>query len=163
MQRLELDFCRTRRSSWAGRLLLAVALVISMDMGLSYQETRKAVSEYQARIGKTQPRTAPRNVSAEEVALARETVQRLAMPWPKLFGALESAATDQVALLAIEPDPRAGTVTISGDSKDYLAALTYVLNLSRADELSNVQLVRHEQKQNAVAFAVSAAWGEPKR
>jgi hypothetical protein len=33
-----------------------------------------------------------------------------------------------------------------------------VLNLGRAEELSSVQLLRHEQKQNAVAFAVSAAW-----
>jgi len=56
-------------------------------------------------------------------------------------------------------------VTITGDSKDYLAALTYVLNLRRAEGLANVELVRHEQKaedpQRPVAFSISASWGTP--
>jgi len=93
-------------------------------------------------------------------------VQRLSLPWDGLFSALESAASDQVALLAIEPDPRSGTVVISGTSKDYLAALTYVLNLRRDEKLGRVQLVRHEVKQNEpqrpVAFAVSASWVQGK-
>ena len=103
---------------------------------------------------------------AEELAAVRETVERLGMPWSRLFGALESAASDQVALLGIEPDPKAGTVVISGDSKDYLAALSYVLNLSHAQALERVQLVRHEVKkddpQAPVRFAVSAAWAGAK-
>ena len=69
-----------------------------------------------------------------------------------------------MALLAIEPDTKSGTVKISGDSKDYLAALTYVLNLSRSDALSKVELVRHEVKQNdpqkPVSFSIQAAWNE---
>ncbi|HZM37281.1 MAG TPA: PilN domain-containing protein, partial [Burkholderiales bacterium] len=79
-----------------------------------------------------------------------------------LFGALESAASPQVALLAIEPDPRTGTVRISGEGKDYLAALTYVLNLRQSESLGNVELVRHEHSgagARPVAFSVSATWG----
>ena len=110
-----------------------------------------------------QPRLGARKVPAEEVAAAREAVERLSMPWAKLFGALEQAASPQVALLSIEPDPRTGVVTITGEGKDYLAALTYVLNLRRAESLSNVQLVRHEQgaddPRKPVAFSVSASWG----
>jgi hypothetical protein len=53
-------------------------------------------------------------------------------------------------------------VTITGDSKDYLAALTYVLNLRRAEGLADVQLVRHEQKSDdprrPMSFAISASW-----
>jgi len=75
-------------------------------------------------------------------------VQRLSLPWDELFIALESAASDRVALAAIEPDTKKGTVTISGDGKDYLAALSYVLNLSKTEGLEHVQLVRHEQKAN---------------
>ena len=88
----------------------------------------------------------------------RETVQRLSLPWGELFSALESAASDKVALAGIEPDAKTGTVTITGDGKDYLAALSYVLNLSRTEGLERVQLVRHEQKNEGVSFAVSAAW-----
>jgi hypothetical protein len=51
---------------------------------------------------------------------------------------------------------------ITGDGKDYLAALSYVANLSQTEGLERVQLVRHEQKGNqpngAVSFSVSAAW-----
>ena len=42
-------------------------------------------------------------------------------------------------------------------------ALTYVLNLSRSESLSKVQLSRHEMKQDqtrSVGFSVSAQWGE---
>ena len=57
-------------------------------------------------------------------------------------------------------------MVISGDSKDYLAALSYVLNLSRSEALDRVQLVRHELKkddpQAPVRFAASAAWAGAK-
>ena len=168
MQRLDLDFRRpSSRSRWAGRILLVVALAVAGDATYSYFSVRRVIAEREVLVAKAQPKKPARPASAEEVALARETVQRLTLPWPTLFGALESAASDQVALLAIEPDARSGKVMISGDSKDYLAALSYVLNLSRSQALSAVELVRHEVKQNdpqrPVAFSVSAAWKEVKR
>ena len=170
MQRIDLDFAaRGRRSPWAGAVLFAVALAVAGDAAWSYVHARRQLAQAEMLLARSHPRHAARAVaaSAEELAAARDTVQRLALPWPGLFGALESAASDDVALLAIEPDPRAGKVTLSGDSKDYLAALTYVLNLSRSDALSSVELVRHEVKQNdprhPVAFSVSAAWKEAKQ
>lgn len=169
MSKLRIDFVgRGRASPWPGRMLLALALAFSLDVAISYQGARSSLRLNEARIATAQARGgAPAvAVSPEEVAAVRETVERLAMPWDKLFGALEATASDQVALLGIEPDPKAGTVVISGDSKDYLAALTYVLNLSRAEALTRVQLLRHEAKNNdpqaAVSFAVSAAWSKGK-
>jgi hypothetical protein len=168
MQRIELDFIRRGpRSRWAGRVLLAVAAGMALDMAVSYVQLERAMKANEAIVARAQPRKHAPAPSAEEAALARDTVQRLGLPWGKLFAALEAAGSDQVALLAIEPDTKSGTVKISGDSKDYLAALTYVLNLSQADTLSHVQLVRHEVKQNdpqhPVAFSISAAWNEVKR
>jgi Tfp pilus assembly protein PilN len=161
MVRLDIDFVRSRRrAAWAGRLLFAIAVAVAADAGWTYLRLREALSADQGRLTAVQPR-ATRKVGPEELAAARETVQRLTLPWTQLFGALESAASPQVALLSIEPDPRSGKVTISGDSKDYLAALTYVLNLRRSDGLANVQLVRHEQKAGDVSFSVSASWGSP--
>jgi hypothetical protein len=168
MQHIELDFIRRApRSRWAGRVLLAVALGIAGDMAFTYTQLDTAVKANEAVVARAHPHKPVRSVSTEEVALARDTVDRLGLPWSKLFSALEGAASDRVALLAIEPDTKTGTVKITGDSKDYLAALTYVLNLSQSDALSNVQLVRHEVKQNdpqhPVAFSISAAWNEVKR
>jgi Tfp pilus assembly protein PilN len=163
MERLELNFSATRRGSpWIGRVLLALAACVALDAGLSYHAAKKTLGENQARLAKRTTGPSAPKTTPQEVAAVRETVQRLSLPWDELFMALESAASDKVALAAIEPDPKAGTVTISGDGKDYLAALSYVLNLSRTEGLERVQLVRHEQKNEgsgAVSFAVSAAWG----
>jgi Tfp pilus assembly protein PilN len=163
LARLDLDFVARRRvSPWVGRVLFAAAATVCADMGLQFYDLQAINSKHKVEFAKVAPRGSrpARPASAEEIAAARETVQRLSLPWTKLFVAIESAASDQVALTAIEPDPRAGTVKITGDSKDYLATLTYVLNLSRADGLSSVQLVRHETKQNerSVGFTISASW-----
>ena len=159
LHKLELDFVRRAPGNpWAGRLLLAVAFAFSADVGLSYVKLGRQVAEAEARIALRGDERRYARISPEEVAAARESVDRLTLPWNNLFGALEAAASDQVALLAIEPDAKAGTVMITGDSKNYLAALTYVLNLSHSDALSSVQLVRHEAKGDAVGFAVSATW-----
>jgi hypothetical protein len=163
MQRLELDFVRGRRGApWLGRVLLAVAALACVDAGLAYRDLRDAVKQKEIRLAKRNPAGPAAKVSAQEVAAVRETVQRLALPWDELFAALESAASDKVALAAIEPDSAKGTVTISGDGKDYLAALSYVSNLGRTEGLERVELVRHERKaadpSAPVTFAVSAAW-----
>jgi len=161
LRALSIDFGpRTRSSPWAARVLFAVAAAVALDGGLAYHDARKAIGANQAALARL-PAGAPPSASKEEVALARDTVARLTMPWDSLFGAIETAASDQVALLAVEPDPKAGKVTISGEGKDYLAALTYVLNLSRSDALSGVQLVRHEVKPDGpVAFSIAAIWRE---
>lgn len=164
LHRLSIDFSARRRTSpWAARVLMVVTAAVALDAGLAYRDAKQVIERNQEELAKAPPVPAQR-ASKEEVELARDTVERLATPWAGLFGALESAANEQVALLAVEPDAKAGKVLISGEGKDYLAALTYVLNLSRSEALSGVQLVRHEMKpedpQKPVAFAVSATWKE---
>ena len=95
------------------RGLLALVLL------LAHQLARKSEKALAAMGNRSRP--AARRAAPEEIAAARETMQRLSTPWDKLFGALETAAIDDVALLGIEPDPKAGTVTITGDGKDYLS------------------------------------------
>ncbi len=162
MKRIDLDFVARRRSPWAGRVLLALAVAFSADVALSYRQAQSALEATAALASRSEARVPQRRASAEEVAQVRDTLARLSLPWDKLFGALESAASERVALLAVEPDSKTGTVVISGDSKDYLAALSYVLELSHNDSLSKVQLVRHELKasdpQRPVAFTVTARW-----
>jgi hypothetical protein len=164
---LHIDFRRPAASwPWAGPVLFAVALAFAADVGVSYVKTLRAYRDKQTTLARMDPRRMKvgRSASPEEIALARETVQRLSTPWTRLFAALESASTENVTLLSIEPDPKGRTVLISGDSKDYLAALSYVLSLSRVDTLDHVQLVRHEVKKDEphkpVGFTVSAAWRE---
>ena len=149
-RKLEIDFRRGARGTpWAGRVLLLAAAAVALDTGLAYRDARQLIDANKAALARAQPGAPAPRASKEEVALARETVDRLAMPWNGLFGALEAAAGELVALLGVEPDPKAGKVTITGESKDYLAALTYVLNLSRSEALSHVELLRNDGKQTA--------------
>jgi type IV pilus assembly PilN-like protein len=169
---LDLDFRRTRPPSpWAGWVLLAVAALFVLDLGYSYYAARASLADTETRLGRQTRATggparaaaSRRTATPEEIALARETVQRLSIPRDDLFGALESAATDRVSLTAIEPDVKAGTVVISGEGKDFAAVLDYVARLQRSQALQRPHLVKHEFRPNdpnrPVAFAVSAFWG----
>lgn len=163
MQKLNLNFsAKDHGSPWLGRLVLAAGAAVCLDAGLSYKSLHDALKQNEARFATPAPAGPALKVSAQEVAAVRETVQRLGLPWDELFAALESASTQGVVLASIEPDVGKGTVTISGDGKDYLAALSYVSNLSRTQGLERVVLVRHERKNpdpnGPVSFAVSAAW-----
>jgi hypothetical protein len=173
MRRLDLDFCRIRPASpWAGWVLIVIAAAFIAELGVSYLGAREALVQKQQRLAQLGRPTefakrtgaGSQRVSAEEIAFAAETIRRLATPWDTLFTALESAASDDVALLAIDPDPASGTVVISGESRNYLTALSYVLDLRRAKTLSRVQLLKHELRQNdprrPVAFSISASWRE---
>lgn len=182
LARLDLDFRFARSASWTGALLLAMALGFAADLGYSYLQAGEASAQKEARLAQlsrssdsaTRLHAAPRNASPEEVKAARESLRQLSMPWSRLFQALESAGgqhAHQIALLAIEPDPESGSVRISGEGKDYLAVLNYVLELRRAGTLGDVALVHHEVNEAAareangsrrVAFSISASWGEAK-
>lgn len=165
MQKLHLDFRAEKRASpWTGWVLLGIAGFVAVDTGVSYYAAQAAARQAETMLAQRLPHApaAAAKATPAELAAARESVQRLSLPWDQLFIALESAASENVMLSAIEPDARTGTVTIQGDGKDYLAALTYVLNLSRTEGMERVQLLRHEQKsadpKGPVTFAVSAAW-----
>lgn len=173
MHRLDLDFRRTRPASpWARWMLLALALAFMADLAVSYYGVRQAIAQNQERLvrlgrsmdGANRGALTSRAPSAEEIRLARDTIQRLATPWDDLFGALEATASSKVALLAIEPDPKSGTVLISGEATDYPAALDYVAQLGRAPILERAHLIRHERQQDGpqqpVTFSVSAAWSK---
>lgn len=167
LQQLNLDFVRASKAPrWIAPTLVALAIGLAADVGVSFVQIHREVKERETTLARRDPRSykPARKVSPEEIADAKETLQRLATPWDELFEALESASGEQVALLGIQPDPKAGTVVISGDSRDYLAALTYVMNLGRTGALGDVQLVRHEMRRDqgrVVGFSVSARWTEP--
>lgn len=175
MQNLDLDFRRRRPAVPGARwAILALALAFTAHLGVSYHGVRKAIAQNDERLaearrsmdGATRAARASPAPSPDEIRLARDTIQRLAMPWNNLFRALESTASDKVALLAIEPEPNSGTVLISGEAADYRAVLDYVSQLGRAEHLHRAHLVRHEREQDVpqqpVAFSIAASWSKPK-
>ena len=169
MRALDLDHLNERsRAPWVRHALAAATIAFGVDQALHFQSTRDAVYALEVKLASERTGPAPRlplrQVSAEEIALARDTVGRLTTPCDRLFHALESAHSEQVALLSIEPDAETRTVTINGEARDYLAALTYLAGLSGQPALRRVHLVRHEVQRPAsprpLAFTISAAWKE---
>jgi len=165
---LELDHLRkTPRPGRASWILLAVAVAFAGDVARAYLSVRSDIAARTARLAGLpdlrSAREAPgASLSPEEFTAAQDTILRLATPWDNVFRALESARSDDVALLSIEPDAGSGSLSISGEARSYPAALTYVAWLSAAKTLKNVRLARHEVLKNsprgAVAFTVSADW-----
>jgi len=170
-RRLELDFKKTApRPGWASWTLLAIAIAFCLDLGWTWYTLKNEIARKEARtaLRGTDPRNAQALLVAArapregELEAARDTLRRLSVPWNALFGALEAAQSDRAWLLSIEPDPQSGTVTLTGEARDYLAALSYLANLERQRTLSRVHLVRHEVRQGdpqrPLAFVISAAW-----
>lgn len=146
---------------------MAAALAFAADLAWTWRALDRKLTRLQA-VASAMPvsvaRTPMREPADGELAFARDTLRRLSTPWDRLFGALQAAQGERVALLAIEPDAEAGTVAISAEARDYYAALTYVANLAEQKSLTRVHLARHELARAGarfpVAFTVSAAWRE---
>ncbi len=172
MHQLDLDYLRPGlRFRRARYVLAAAAVAFALDTGWEYSALRKDIALKEDRLAQTSSvtREAPRAgslrpINSEEYAFARDTVGRLSTPWDRLFQALEAAKTDRVALLAIEPSTDQRTVMISGEAKDYLAALSYMASLADQEALRRVHIVRHEPQRGAgqrpLNFTISAAWKE---
>jgi Fimbrial assembly protein (PilN) len=172
MRRLELDFQRLPRPSRIVQaVLLAIALAFAADVGRSYLQARKDVESlrerltHAARPESERPliKVVAQPVTEQELDLARETIRRLSTPWEALFKSLEAARIERVTITSVEPDPVARTVSIEGEARDYLSALSYVANLRQQRALKRVLLVHHEtggqSAQRPLRFVISASWG----
>lgn len=173
MRKLQLDYIqRPMQVSAAAWLLALIAVAFAADVMHAYYTLRQKVAQDSATLARVAPQRSGlrpgttagggKNESLEE---ARDTLLRLTTPWGQLFSALETAQSDRVALLAVEPDVKAGSVVLAAEARDYLAALAYVATLAEQRRLKNVLLIRHEIRGNdanrPVSFQVSATWRDP--
>lgn len=173
---IALDFARP--ASLAGRLapllLLAgaIALLIaglhhrSVSAGLRAQEGR--VAQMRELVRRTLPAldTAPSASpeTREQVRKANEVLARINVPWSELFGAIETAQEKDIALLAVQPDAQARSVTIVGQAQDMKDVLAYMRRLETGGRLREVLLTGHEIKvreaTQPIEFTLGARWVE---
>ena len=169
MRPLDLEFIPRKSALRADWLLLAVALIWIADLGISYHSVRQQIAQKEESLGK-QGRTrgardnesSTTSASAAELVIARETLQRLALPWENLFGALEQASSERIVLMNIQPEPRAGTAIVSGEASDFPSVLDYIAKLKNSGKLRKVHLVKHEMRstepQRPLSFSVLIEW-----
>jgi hypothetical protein len=166
---LDLAFGRARRRHgllpW---MLLGVSALIAADMGRVYVEQHTALESLAGRIQTTPGPVAratpavyaPRDLD-RELALARETLQRMALPWNGLFQALGACETEGVALLTLAPDAGGSAVQITAEARDVPSMLNYLSRMEERPEFAQAVLLRQDRKttgESAIVFVASATW-----
>jgi hypothetical protein len=179
LQAIRLDFMHPGgRATRFGPLLLLVGVVAAVS-ALSYQREvgreivlREArLAELRAMASRTLPALAEKESDTpemrSEVQKANAVLQQLNVPWGDLFTTVESAEGADVALLAVQPDPRSRNVVIGGVARTLPAVFAYMDRLEHTKHLRDVVLSSHEVKirepGQPIAFALSATWEESKR
>lgn len=174
MKRLDFEFLRHKAPPrWAAWLLLLVALAFAGDLARSYRTLQAEIQAKEVKLARLDEGADPHLVrvsakppSTEELAIAADTIRRLATPWNSLFRALEGARTKGVSLLSVAPDADAGNVIITGSARDYAATLSYVSALSDQPPLKRVRLLKYETSpadpRHPLSFTVSATWRRPR-
>lgn len=165
---MRLDFAATESgASWSGLLALVLGLAAAGLIVGDYQRLLASADRIEAELGRL---SAPRRSEpardarkqGEAVARSNEVAHELSRRWDRVFLALESAKAPDVALLAIEPDPRKGVLRVSAEAKGKNAMLDYVNRLQAAQSLQRVMLESHEVlsqvPEKPVRFVVTASW-----
>ena len=168
MKALNLDFARRRRPAPLAWLALAASLALATDAMLHRAALAEELERAERSALAMASDPAARRARTPDPALTRDTkraeqvMQRLALPWDELFRAVESAGTERVALLALQPDSRRRELNISGEAADFASMLAYVDRLGKSSALRGVHLVRHETRQDdpqhPILFTVAARW-----
>jgi len=93
---------------------------------------------------------------------AKKLASFLMIPWGDVFSALEAAALNDLALLAIEPDAKKRQLKITAEAKNKDIMFNYLEKLEASDELANVYLLKHEVvedvDQHPIRFVAVATW-----
>ncbi|WP_434514414.1 PilN domain-containing protein [Dechloromonas sp. ARDL1] len=167
----DLDFQPRRPGLLVFCLLLAGGL-LAADVVMEERERRERLDDLSGQVAQAKRRLEkrldaerwrrPENVfSPEETAALRQAYAAIGVEWERLFGTIDAAVSEDVALVAIRPSISGKSVQISGEARNLGAALAFVEALRR-EPLSQVVLVSHQLKQTdpqrPYVFEIAAAW-----
>ena len=153
---LALDFVATRRrTNWIGVIALVASIGIATAMVQRLSEISAERAALQARLelqagARATPANATRPAGDEAKGVERVTRQ-LSLPWPQMIESIESAASRQVALLQIQPEPERGTLRLTAEAGTPQAMLDYVRRLGESQALAGAHLVSHQVRREGGA------------
>jgi hypothetical protein len=170
MRAVHLDFLQSPSRGGNGVALLLLGVATAFAAFLFLNDLKREVELLESQAASLERRArglAPVDARIDqslqqEILRANEVIDQLALPWDRLFRAVEGAASDQVVLRGIAPDAKAGTVQISAETADPEAMFDYVKRLEQQNGLSQVYLLQHQRERRNMArpirFLVSASW-----
>lgn len=173
MQPLKLDYQR-KYSGLTVKTALLLLLCLGVVVGVTYvhlsensrlERLERAVQANQLtlqRLGRVTAPPSPRGIE-KTIENANAVWLSLNQPWPGLFQTLEATKTDDVALLAVEPDAVKKTIRIVAEVKKRDAMLEYIQRLGQQPLLKNVELVEdhinQQDNEKPLRFSLVAEWG----
>lgn len=169
--KLDLELNRSPKRPWVSWVILGIGVALATEMAISYDRLR---TELDARVVKsasagvkTKGQSTAKAMSDDptlqaEIARAVAAMDDLAKPWETLFEALETIDFERVALLSIQPDATARTLTLTAEAKAYPDLLTYIARLKDKRVFSAVVLTSHELREDdpyrPYVFTTRAQW-----
>lgn len=173
MAAVDLDYLSDRRINKAGILALAIGVVGLICTIWYYRELSLEITHHEMLVARLQERVngspaSPDTETRDAEQIARETRQAnaailaLSLPWKEFFHAFEASRTNDVAVLAIEPDAQKGVVRITAEANKLESMLNYVSILQKIPLFREVLILNHQieeqDPQKPVRFLLQAAW-----
>jgi Tfp pilus assembly protein PilN len=101
-------------------------------------------------------------VGVPQAAAVNAAVMQLNLPWRALRDAIAEATPKNVALLALEPDPRRRSMKITAEAKSSDDMIGYIERLKQQELFGAVALIRHEINEldpnKPIRFQIDAQW-----
>lgn len=171
MRRLEINFQQPPNPprKTAGWFLLVTGMALLIEVGVSYERLESVrtnlnqeISASKLNLSMSHIELDSKTYTEKDYEWAKLIITRLSLPWEALFAGIESIKSDDVAILAIDPEIRTGLVSLQGEAKDYTSVLTLIAQLREIKPISQVFLLHHEMKnddpQHPVRFTLSMRW-----
>ena len=164
---LKLDFQRPAAgwvgSSRIGLAMLALGLLLAGGQAWRYLDMQARVAAAEDRAAELAKKSAAGNRSGAVEKGQSELLRHLSHPWDRLLTDLASAASPDLALLALDADGIRGRLRLLGEGKSLDEVLAYVHRLGTSASLVHPELVSHEMRlvdgQPVVGFTIQAGWG----
>lgn len=176
MRALKLDFVyRPSRLRMLGFAAMALAVGVAATMLQAYMRLNTDLSDWEmkwSRLQKVQSHGEKHGVSQKEegeklqteLKFANEVIQRLALPWDRLFHEVETSVDEQVSLLGVEPDAEKRELRITAEAQSLSAMLEYTKRLQTIALFKDAHVASHQiqqqDPQKPVRFMVNAQWRE---
>lgn len=176
MKRVHLDFVqsglwRLPATARERQLLFGIAALIVLSAAIiawkwlqierQIDETSEAIAVVRRELLlRSPPRSAPLQLSAQQIAASNDIIAQLNTPWPALLDGFERVATTDIALLQIEPDHRRRLVKGLAEAKNHQRMLVYLARLGSvspfAGALVNKQEINDRDANRPLRFLFEA-------
>lgn len=164
--RIELDHAaRPRPRRALGALVLGLSLVLAATLVLRHRDAALELERMEevrglAGAGRQPARAVPKARLDEEARAAEAVLRQLTLPWPEIVRTVEDAATQDVAILQLQPDALRRELRLAAEVRDREGMLEFLRRLTAAGALDGAHVVSHqvrvEDPQRPLQFSILA-------